>query len=417
MPPTGQSSSSNITSLTPKEAMQVFTCNTCSVIFGSSEEQRSICENHGSEIYPSLTAPIFDRLTIEFSVYNIKRRVASLPAITLELYQEEVAKPSASSSSTYDTKDTVPPEDSISNDSSSTEDESSNPFAATDCLFCHTTSLSVPDNLTHMLTAHGLFIPEADHVADLPTFLRYLTTVITRYHECLYCGAERGSTEGVLQHMRDRGHCMVNFEREPELLEFWEFGNSDDSDGDGEEEGEEKEEEEEKGQRRNEAKSWSERLQTSTKLSESEMQLPSGVVIGSRSEALHSRPGLIAKRRSAIKKAHLKAITAAGEENVPSEEQSGASERTSQAQQGVGDRRVAKRGELGLIGVPEQQRRALLVTEKKMQKREAVAKAAYSWVTERIANKQKHYRVSNSNGPLGILLTSSKAAGPSRPLG
>jgi pre-60S factor REI1 len=364
---------------------------------------------------------------LKFSVYNLKRRVASLPSITREVFKDEVQKAEASSSKSND-RDNASSASEKATSTKSPNVRSSSPAtdsgeegqeedleeafqSTTHCLFCNSNAAaataedsasSLEANLQHMLTVHGLFIPEPTHVSDLATFVRYLATVVSRYHECLYCGAARDSTDAVQQHMRAKGHCMLNFEREPELLEFWEFGDVDvDNDSD--------ENEADVETRRSEARSWAERVSLSTRLSASELLLPSGMIVGSRPDAGHGRlrPGLVAKRRSAIKKAHLKAIAAGqGENAVPEEEEQAgassdaadtASEHMAQAQQGVGDTRVARRGEMGLIGVTEQQRRALMVTERKMQKREAVARAAYSWVTERIANKQKHYRVSSSN--------------------
>ncbi|KAF7513471.1 hypothetical protein GJ744_008765 [Endocarpon pusillum] len=43
------------------------------------------------------------------------------------------------------------------------------------------------------------------------------------------------SAEGTRRHMLDKGHCMINLEREPELLEFWDFSDSDGHDTDEEE--------------------------------------------------------------------------------------------------------------------------------------------------------------------------------------
>jgi pre-60S factor REI1 len=32
----------------------------------------------------------------------------------------------------------------------------------------------------------------------------------------------KDSIVSIQSHMRDKGHCLLNFDREPELLDFWE---------------------------------------------------------------------------------------------------------------------------------------------------------------------------------------------------
>lgn len=98
----------------------------------------------------------------------------------------------------------------------------------TSCLFCNRVSERIKSNLDHMSSEHGLFIPDPEHVTDMATLVRYLRIIINEFHECLYCGTSRGSRDGIQQHMHDRGHCMVNFELEPDLLDFWDFSDSDD---------------------------------------------------------------------------------------------------------------------------------------------------------------------------------------------
>jgi pre-60S factor REI1 len=117
------------------------------------------------------------------------------------------------------------------------------------------------------------------------------------------------------------------------------------------------------------------------KLSDTELLLPSGVVVGSRSESPRAR----GHTPSSSQRGARQAI---GEGENPA----------SQAESGQPQRRdvAIVRGELGLVGVSGQQRRALMVVEKKMQKREMVARAAHMWAREKIANRQKHYRVSFS---------------------
>lgn len=74
----------------------------------------------------------------------------------------------------------------------------------------------------HMCNKHGLYIPNKHLLLDLASFLGYLATQIRVWKECLYCGITRISASAIQDHMKDRGHCRLNFEKEPELLDFWE---------------------------------------------------------------------------------------------------------------------------------------------------------------------------------------------------
>lgn len=254
------------------------------------------------------------------------------------------------------------------------EEEEEEPVALTPttCLFCTTTSPTLDANLSHMSTTHSLFIPEPDSLIDLETFLLYLAAIVFRYHECLYCGAAKSSAAAAQTHMRDKGHCIINLaSADCELLDFWEFDDEDEEGGEG-------------GVAR------SVLTAGGVNVSDTEMRLPSGAIVGSRhhAESVHNRHGLVgarvqaAKRRKAIADAEHEAEADGGEtDQRPPQPPSM-------------DRRVAVRGEMGLVGVPEQQRRALMAVEKKMMKREAVARAAQRWATEKVANRQKFFKVS-----------------------
>ena len=97
-----------------------------------------------------------------------------------------------------------------------------------ECLFCNVDSLNVRDNVEHMHSVHGLYVPEPARLSDMETFLGYLAFIVYDCNECLYCGAERNSLEAIRSHMKDKGHCMINLDRESELLDFWDV--SDDGD-------------------------------------------------------------------------------------------------------------------------------------------------------------------------------------------
>lgn len=227
-----------------------------------------------------------------------------------------------------------------------------------------------------MSSLHGLFIPSRDQLLDMESFLGYLAIIIFECNECLYCGLEKGTVDGVQTHMRDKGHCMIKMNAESELLDFWELSDSGDE-----------------GQNEDEERTKS----AAIKLSETEMRLPSGVVINSRSNTtqLRAKPGLAQSRikgsRYRIKRAEMRAITA------------GENQETADGKQGSNDRRVAVRGEMGLAGIPESQRRALQMTEKKMKRREAVAKAAQRYAAEQEPIKAKYYKVGDYEDREGLV--------------
>src|SRR5436190_1028592 len=102
-------------------------------------------------------------------------------------------------------------------------EQSASPFQ---CLFCSrgfaSDDAGFATNLEHMRTAHGMSIPDPEMVVDMQSFVGYLATEVRVWHECLYCGATKPSTLSIQSHMRDKGHCLLNLDREPELLDFWE---------------------------------------------------------------------------------------------------------------------------------------------------------------------------------------------------
>ena len=95
--------------------------------------------------------------------------------------------------------------------------------ALSKCLFCNYDSPTLKLSVSHMTKIHGLFIPEQNYLVDLEGLLRYLQGKIHQDHECLLCHKLKGTTSGVQTHMRDKGHCMMAFETEEEMLEVGQF--------------------------------------------------------------------------------------------------------------------------------------------------------------------------------------------------
>lgn len=265
------------------------------------------------------------------------------------------------------------PSSDVDGESDKEDEEEPVALTPTTCLFCNATSPTLDANLAHMSTTHSLFIPEPDSLIDIETFLLYLAAIVFRYHECLYCAAAKSSAAAAQTHMRDKGHCMINLaSADCELLDFWEF------------------DEDEEGEARGGGAASV--LSSVNVVSDTEMRLPSGAIVGSRhhAESVHNRHGLVGARVQAAKR--RKAIADSEHDDAASDR--GETDQRPPPQPPSMDRHVAVRGEMGLVGVPEQQRRALMAVEKKMMKREAVARAAQRWATEKVANRQKFFKVS-----------------------
>mmetsp|Transcript_37577 Transcript_37577/g.59286 ORF Transcript_37577/g.59286 Transcript_37577/m.59286 type:complete len:410 (+) Transcript_37577:1253-2482(+) len=141
------------------------------------------------------------------------------------------------------------------------------------CLFSNKRSKTRAANMAYMAKEYGLFIPDAEYLADLSGLLDYLIEKISVHHVCLYCGKRFSSQNAVQDHMKSVNHCKLRYETDEEMAEyadFYDFSTSyeqyqnrmkladiedDDDEGENEEkEGEEKEETEEEKKKREEEK-------------------------------------------------------------------------------------------------------------------------------------------------------------------
>lgn len=298
------------------------------------------------------------------SVYNVKRRIASLEPIALPTFESQVAVTRG------ETGKSLTDTESASDSDGKVDDEPSaveyNPLR---CLFCNRNSSDSESNLDHMLKKHGLFIPDPQHLAiDQEALIKYMSLVIFEHQECLFCGTTRSSISAIQQHMTGKGHCKFSIDDEgSEFRELYSF--SDDE---------------------NAIRSGPSKLPLPI---DHELRLPSGKILSSRSSTFthHQR---INRSPSSQSKRH--AIT---DGNNQPEDTADASPSNQQSKQLIAHQRASDR--TALIGLPEQQQRLVLATQKRMQKEEVKAKNYSEARVERIGNKQKHYR----------------AAGPSRPNG
>ena len=305
------------------------------------------------------------------SVYNIKRRIASLPPISLDIFKGQV-QTNPEFVEKKSRNETV--------EETETDQETISPCQ---CLFCQqkfdNDTEDLEHTLEHMFTAHGLFIPDQDMISDLECFLGYLATEVRAWHECLFCGITRKSTLAIQSHMRDSGHCMLNLEREPELLEFWEYASDEEGDAPNDivrpdSELLESWECRSDGERSTPSDVGRPAIETGN-----ELQLLIGKVVGSRrAPQRRTKPTRVRDVRLALRADPEPSITP-----EPCKEQ-----RCHQ---------LARRDEMGIQNIGSQQRHALVLAVKRSQKDEAVATRAREWSYAKKANTQKH---DQAHGPL-----------------
>lgn len=335
------------------------------------------------------------------SVYNLKRRIASLPPIPVEIFCSQVLN--------FDTQngDTEAPWQSpqlciaceqrytnrkawqthlksqnhaektagfnttapvASNEQSSPQILSLDPChevqpadeegrsSTLQCLFCNIESTTLDSNLIHMSHAHSFFIPNAEYLIDMESFLQYLVAIVSVFRECIFCGSARSTKFGVQDHMRGKGHCKLDFEDdEHELRQFYDF--SEDVDGSREALGEEV---------------------TLIPLEE-ELHLPSGKTLGHRSRTRHLRRSH-PQNNSSSPSSRQHVLTKTKSESVV---------------MGSKDQRIATRAgtSTSLIGLTEVQQRSLMAAEKKTLKLETMARNEYQSGVEKGGNRQKRFKV------------------------
>lgn len=91
------------------------------------------------------------------------------------------------------------------------------------CLFCNHQSESIDVNEAHMSRSHGMFIPERDYLADRNGLLTFLYQRVFGIHECLYCAQVKHSAPAVQNHMREKGHCMIPYSTEDDMLDVGDY--------------------------------------------------------------------------------------------------------------------------------------------------------------------------------------------------
>lgn len=179
----------------------------------------------------------------------------------------------------------------------------------TTCLFCHPKLKqnfpTIEENTEHMFRQHGLYIPETQYLVDKKGLIEYLAEKIG-FGFCIACNYQGRNTEAAREHMQTKRHMRIPYETEDEKLEisnFYDFSSTYDDDEvdvvveDGE--GEDGDWEDVSGGEGGDVGS-DEELQPSDRdaiyQDGNELILPSGAVVGHRSNARYYRQNLAPER-------------------------------------------------------------------------------------------------------------------------
>ncbi|CDK28534.1 unnamed protein product [Kuraishia capsulata CBS 1993] len=157
------------------------------------------------------------------------------------------------------------------------------------CLFCLKTFPYLGVCMTHMLKAHGLYIPEPDYLVDVEGLISYLGEKIGLGNVCLSCNFQGRSLESVRAHMISKSHCKIPYHSEDEKLEISEFYDFTSSYG-----------KVTTGDNEEETSDWEDVEEGSGSSSDDEEEVPQEVIYNNGYE-LHLPTGKVAGHRSMLK--------------------------------------------------------------------------------------------------------------------
>ncbi|KAK9469101.1 C2H2 type zinc-finger-domain-containing protein [Lipomyces arxii] len=247
----------------------LFTCNSCGVGFATPDLQRR-------------------HMKTDWHRYNLKRRVATLPPISAEIFAERVMqqmdvsrkqeerlayvqvcekklshkhKTSSSVAASVVGDDGESIIDGSLNDGSEdaevgAEDENEDindiisrklknavTLPVTACIFCYAANFADVDaTVAHMQKEHSFFIPERSYLVDLEGLVKYLSEKVSIGNACLYCSFIGRSLNSVRDHMIMKQHHKIAYDTEDERYELSHFYDFRSSYPEGEDENEEDEE-------------------------------------------------------------------------------------------------------------------------------------------------------------------------------
>lgn len=116
-------------------------------------------------------------------------------------------------------------------DSDEWDEDTENPIAKSNCMFCDHHSKNLVKNLKHMAVAHSFFVPDPEFCCDVEGLLMYLAEKVCRDFICLWCN-EKGRTfysiQSVRQHMIEKGHTKMLHEGAAlaEYVDFYDYSSS-----------------------------------------------------------------------------------------------------------------------------------------------------------------------------------------------
>jgi pre-60S factor REI1 len=174
----------------------------------------------------------------------MKRRVASLPPISVSVFNQKVLERQEESTPAKATSREVTKKETedrcLKEDETQTIDEkidgkiaaARSRLSSIDCLFCSNVAGSLADNLSHMSIAHSFFIPDADYLIDIAGLVAYLGEKMAIGNVCIYCNEksrEFKTLGAVRKHMVGKSHCKIAYDSENDRLEvsdFYDFSSS-----------------------------------------------------------------------------------------------------------------------------------------------------------------------------------------------
>ncbi|KAB8356709.1 hypothetical protein FH972_024284 [Carpinus fangiana] len=223
-----------------------------------------------------------------------------------------------------------------------------------------------------MSHTHGFFIPNAEYLVDMESFLSYLYVIVSIFHECLFCGKLPKTKLGAQDHMRGAGHCKLNMEHdENHFSQFYDFLESLNEEDD-----------------KKEVKAVDVPAPRKSKLF-----LPSGRSVSHCPRVprpTQTQPLCLSSRSSSQRQQRsIEATTIPG--------------RTSSTVTLAQSVAVKSGTSTSLIGLSEFQRRALLRVELNIEKMEARVRNEYQSKVDKGGNKQKTYRVCSMGKKAGGL--------------
>ena len=121
-------------------------------------------------------------------------------------------------------------------DASDSDSEIAHSYNTSKCLFCDSISPGMEENIKHMFTEHGFYVPDADACIEIDSLVEYLGQKINDGKMCIWCQASHfKDSAAVRKHMLDKGHCKMSRDCWEEYEEFYDFSLLSDDESDEEE--------------------------------------------------------------------------------------------------------------------------------------------------------------------------------------